>query len=210
MMTVCPICGYRDEAERLVEPGDSYVDNLKRIAEYFYGTYSFEFYKLPYYKFRDVISARFERDNPRPGKDDENGMKRWRSKRAKYFEFPEARVAYGVNFCSREGSAYAELKRRLEEAVESGGYDENDEFEPFSTDTQFHLIREELKESGVLSEERNDMFMGFNKGKSAVNRILLMRVDGAEGLLNISDCTVSPFFPELQESETEELAGLYQ
>lgn len=210
MMTVCPVCGYRDEAEHLVEPGSSYIDNLKRIAEYFYGEYSLEFYKLPYYKFRDIMNERFERDNPRPDKDDENGMKRWRTKRKKFFEYPEARVAYGVNFCSRKGSAYAELKRKLEEAVECSGYDENDEFEPFSTETQFHLIREELKNSGILREEREDMFMGFKKGASAVNRILLMRVDGADKLLSISDCTVSPFFSELQESETDEIAGLYQ
>ena len=208
MMMVCPICGYRDEAERLVEPSESYVDNLKRIAEYFYGEYSFEFYKLPYFKFRDVMHERFERDYPKPDKDDKPAMKRWRTRRAKYFEYPEARVAYGVNFCSRDGSAYAELKSRLEDAVAENGIDENGE--PFSTEREFHLIQDRLKSDGCLKDEREDMFMGFKKGASAVNRILLMRVSGAENLLSISDCSVSPFFPELSESETEEIAGLYQ
>lgn len=210
-MNVCPCCGFREPRIALVEPGDRYLDNILDIAEFFSGKRSFEFYKLPYFKFKDVMDQRFEKDNPPPSdKTDKPAYTRYKARRAKYFELPEARIAYAVNFCSRDGSAYQNLKERLIQRVAEDGIDINGEYEPFSTEHEFHLIQEELKDNSFTKEERDDMFTGFKKGSAAVSRILIMRVDGAEKLVPISTCSVSPYFPELEARETDEIASINQ
>ena len=211
-MPRCPECGHYFRQERetvLVPPVDSsYVDNALNIAEYFFGERTWEFYKLPYYKFRDCMCQWYEGIEPRPPAEDKLATKRWTSKRASYFEFTEARIAYAINFCAREGSAYRLLKERLQEKVDEGGYDENDEFEPFSVEHEFHRLQDELQEQGIVKTDRDDMFVGFKKGQSAVSRLLILRVEGAEKYVPISDCHVSDYFPELREAETENKAAI--
>ena len=210
-MPRCPECGasFRIERTVLVYPVETnYVDNALNIAEYFSGVRSWEFYTQPYHMFRDAMEQWFASKFPPPPDEDKPAKRRWTSKRASYFEFTESRIAYGLNFCARKGSAYSELKRRLQERVAEGGYDSNGEFEPFSVEHEFHRMQDEMQERGLSKEDRNDMFLGFGKGQAAVARILLLNVDGADGYLPISACPVSDYFPELLEDETEEKAAV--
>lgn len=208
-MPRCPECGasFRIQCAVLVDPvGTNYIDNALNIAEYFSCERSWKFYKQPYFKFRECMEQWFASLFPPPPDEDKPARRRWMSKRASYFEFTEARIAYGLNFCARDGSAYGELKRRLAAKVEEGGYDMNDEFEPFSVEHEFHRMQDEMQERGLTKEERNDMFLGFKKGQSAVSRILRLNVEGSDDYLPISDCNVSEYFPELKDAETDEKA----
>lgn len=212
-MPRCPECGatFRDERVVLVEPvSTNYIENALNIAEYFSGVRSWEFYKQPYFMFRQQMDDWFSSLYPPPPGDDKPAKKRWQSKRASYFEFAEARIAYGLNFCARNGSAYKELKSRLKSKVEEGGYDNNDEFEPFSVEHEFHRLQDDMQSYGMKREDRNDMFVGFKKGQSAVSRILRLTVPGSENYLPISDCPASAYFPELQDTETNEKSEIYE
>ena len=210
-MPKCPECGcyFRIERENiLVEPvSTNYIENAMNIAEYFFGERSWEYFKLPYFQFRKLMCQWYS-DNiePQPQASDKITRKRYTSKREKYFEFPEARIAYAMNFCARENSGYKYLKERLVERIDQYGIDENDEFEPFSVKNEVERIKDEFQKIGVLKKERNDMFIGFSKGPSAVSRILILRTVGADKYISISDCPVSDYFPELKESETDEIA----
>lgn len=210
-MPKCPECGcyFRNDREIvLVQPVDTnYIDNALNIAEYFFGERTWEYFKLPYIQFKKLMCQWYS-DNiePQPPASDKVARKRWTSKRHKYFEYPEARIAYAMNFCARSGSAYSLLKDRLLDKIEDCGIDENGEFEPFSTSNEATRIKDELCGAGILRETRNDMFTGFSKGESAIKRILMLNVDDASKYIPISDCPVSDYFPELKNQETDEIA----
>ena len=214
MMETCPVCGYCDRPRQLVKPITktgfygglkAYQLNALNIAEYFSGERSFDFYALPYYQFREILKSRFLHDNPKPDKEHSILVKEWEAKRNSYFKHPETRMAYAFNFVARKGSAFSMIQERLMLRIATGGVDINDEFEPFSIETEVTRLKDELRDSGNLKNERNDMFIGLKHSQSAVNRLLILNTPGSDEYVPISSCSVSDYFPELVKQETEEV-----
>lgn len=188
-------CPYSD-LPYAVEPDDGagYADNLLNIAEYFGGERTWDWYRLPWKEIREDIArdmeARFGARMPRTPE---------AARRARYWSTPEARVAAGVNFCLREGSAYGMLKERVAACVERG--------ERTSVADERVRIKDELAASGMDGADVRGMLQGMRKGDAAVNRIIMLNVDGAGEIMSCAACKVGRYFPEFKELETDEIAA---
>lgn len=188
-------CPY-DELPFAVEPDDgaSYVENLMNIAEYFGGERSWEWYGKPWKEIREDIADDMER---------RFGSRLFRSsesaRRARYWSTPEARTAAGVNFCMRPNSAYRLLKERVAACAEAG--------ERTSVADERVRIKDELAARGMSGAEIRDAMQGMRKGDAAINRILMLNVEGATEVLSCASCKVGRYFPEFKEMETDEIAA---
>ena len=214
-MPTCPGCGltFRERPAVLVEPvhfsgyrGNlrAYQHNALNIAEYYSGERSFDFYRLPYSEFRKIVDCKFNSMYPRPAAKHEADLKRWQSKRASYFKFPEHKIALGMNFFTRKDSAAGMLIERLMLRISTGGFDINGEFEPFSLEKERGRLEDELQNNGVLKGDRNGLFVGLKDGAPTVSRLLIMNVPGADKYVRISNCFCSDYFPETNRYETAE------
>ena len=201
-----------------IEPtGKNYMENAVAMAKRMYSEYLndpdvfeasersiWDFYRLPFFKFKQEVEAWYERERPMPDKDSElyDG---WKARRVQYLESPEAKFAYGLNFCAREGSGYRQLKAVLTGRVKSEGKDENDEYYPFSTTDEAVNIKRQWQLDGIKRDIREDAFTYFGKCSSVVSRILLSSVKGSSKFLPISHCPISVYFPEHIAKETKEI-----
>ena len=224
----CEICGHFGKTAPahwlVIEPnGKNYRENAMEIAKHMFSDYRenpeaftaqdgnkrperslWDFYRLPFFKFRDEVETWYEIERPRPEKGGEDYDK-WIERRRHYFESPEAKFAYGLNFCARDGSAYRQLKAVLVGRVRRGCVDENEEFYPLCIEDEVALLKRKWQLEGVTKEERDDAFVYFGRCSPVVNRILMLNVKDAENCISIARCGISQYFPELMDEETAEI-----
>lgn len=197
--------------ELLIEPTDSTVENLRRIAELMTGKRDLLF-------FRENSPKEIHRIfNERFGDPPDSFVNEVTERNYKYVQLPEEVAAMAYSYML----AHSEVCEELVEIVRDAAYSNNQVDLDFERKTIKRRLEDEIDSTlaglGYSDEAKQwavesrralrDEFYGFSKFECALKRLIIIRIiqEGVpvEGTtLPISECTVSGIFPECRKYQT--------
>lgn len=205
-----------DRTELLIEPTNSTVENLRRIAELMTGKRDLSF-------FRDNSPKEIHRIfNERFGDPPDSFVNEVTERNYKYVQLPEEMAAMAYSYML----AHSEVCEELVEIVRDAAYSNNQVDLDFERKTIKRRLEDEIDSTlaglGYSDEAKQwavesrralrDEFYGFSKFECALKRLIIIRLvqDGVPikgTTLPISECTVSGIFPECRKYQTMKTEG---